>query len=652
MKRLADTSSSPARPSVGLVDPAVSGFGLVDRRAFPLARWIGAVAGAGYRPRVLALPDSTALAALWECAAVVNIGGSVYPERRGALVAAVIAQWMQAGGIWVEVAGAPFAFAAIKGRCEPREDVAPDLLDVVAGMGDGERLLRVTPLGRALLGTLAVPSTLLEANAGSPLPLALFPAANPLFSLVETDRGEGVLSIHRVGAGYFVRWAAAAQRPLRRFLPAALVRAVAHVLPSAPNPPGTKAAYVVLDPLLVARRGGVAAGVAIINASQVPCALPAVVIEVRDDEKTVSTTVVPGTIAAADTWVGEAIIPLRPHDPVDIVAHARGAGMTLARAVAEWPRPPGHFARDLPIPQRPSDFVEFWERGRAEVHALADESEWEPLRDGTPSDVVSTRVRFRSGDGLRIGAVFCRPAPSDARLPGVLVLPSYGCSGMVEFPARLARLGLCALAIDVRGMGARDSAFTLEGEGLLTHGLGSADRHGYRGGILDCLRGLDVLAAHPHVDHTRLAVMGASQGGGLALATGSLDARVRVAVAQVPFLCDIVRSATLVQTDPLAELTRWFTAHPHLVAEATATLAYMDVANFVADLRCPTLITYSRNDYIAPVAGLRTAISRLRCPLTLVHYREGHMAPTLLRHQRWAERWLVSMLTVPPGLRQ
>ncbi len=611
-----------------------------------------AIADAGYRPRVLALPDSTALAALWECAAVVNIGGSVYPERRGALVAAVIAQWMQAGGIWVEVAGAPFAFAAIKGRYEPREDVAPDLLDVVAGMGDGERLLRVTPLGRVLLGTLAVPSTLLEANAGSPLPLALFPAAKPLFSLVETDRGESVLSIHRVGAGYLVRWAAAAQRPLRRFLPEALVRAMAHVLSSAPHPPpgSSTAVYAVLDPVLMARRGGVAVGVAIINASRVPCALPAVMIDVQSDEKIVSTTVVPGTIAAEDTWVGEAIIPLRPHDPVDIAAHARGRGTTPARAVAEWRRPPGHFARDLPVPQRPSDFMEFWEQGRAEVHALADASEWEPLGDGTPSDVVSARVRFRSRDGLRIGAVFCRPVHSDARLPGVLVLPGYGCSGMVEFPVRLARLGLCALAIDVRGMGARDSAFTLEGEGLLTHGLRSAERHGYRGGILDCLRGLDVLAAHPHVDQTRLAVMGASQGGGLALATGSLDARVRVTVAQVPFLCDIVRSATLVQTDPLSELTRWFTAHPHLVAGATATLAYMDVANFVADLRCPTLITYSRNDHIVPVAGLRTAISRLRCPLTLVQYREGHMAPALLHHQRWAERWLVKMLMALPGI--
>jgi cephalosporin-C deacetylase len=51
-----------------------------------------------------------------------------------------------------------------------------------------------------------------------------------------------------------------------------------------------------------------------------------------------------------------------------------------------------------------------------------------------------------------------------------------------------------------------------------------------------------------------------SQGGGLALIVGSLDPRVRAVAAQVPYLCGIVRSAALVDTEPLAELRRWLSA--------------------------------------------------------------------------------------------
>lgn len=79
---------------------------------------------------------------------------------------------------------------------------------------------------------------------------------------------------------------------------------------------------------------------------------------------------------------------------------------------------------------------------------------------------------------------------------------------MDELPERLARLGLCALTIDIRGVGWRGSNFQPEGEGLLTHGLESPTRHAYRGGLMDCLRGLEALRSFGVVDGSSIAVMG------------------------------------------------------------------------------------------------------------------------------------------------
>jgi cephalosporin-C deacetylase len=167
--------------------------------------------------------------------------------------------------------------------------------------------------------------------------------------------------------------------------------------------------------------------------------------------------------------------------------------------------------------------------------------------------------------------------------------------------------------------------------------------------LLDCLRGLDILRDHPLVDARRIGVAGASQGGGLALAVGALRPQLHAVAAEVPFLCDIVRSATVVETDPLAEWRRWCAAHPREVTQAAQTLAYVDVANFVVDIDCPTFLAYSPADRICPVAGLRTVLARLRCPLTAQRYRPGHNAPLLRHYRRRAEAWLVRRLLVSRG---
>lgn len=59
------------------------------------------------------------------------------------------------------------------------------------------------------------------------------------------------------------------------------------------------------------------------------------------------------------------------------------------------------------------------------------------------------------------------------------------------------------------------------------------------------MRAVDAVKAHDAVDASRVAVLGGSQGGGLALAVAGLRDDVVATVADVPFLCHYQRASQI-----------------------------------------------------------------------------------------------------------
>lgn len=627
---------------VGIVPPPPARTDFVDHTLFSAPRWSRALCDAGFAPLRLGLRDPADLVRLWDCRAVLSLGAGVYPELAGALVAAAAARWVRQGGIWVELAGHFFLFGSRGARVTAPGQLALDQFDLAVDTVVDATALRLTASGRAIVGALELPATVLAANAGSNFPLMVFPTLDPWLSLVETDRGDSLLSVSRCGAGYVVRWGAAARRSTRPFLTLALPRLLRHLLRGAgisgASDGEAPAPRMIVDPQLTPQRGGVTLRAAIVNTATVPYAASSLHVAARSAGEVASSTVATGAIAARSARLHEIPLALRPRDLVDVTVALAGPRAAQTQAVAELRQPPGEHAAGLPAPQRPPDFEAFWQRARSDLRREPREEEWIPMPEATTARVITRCVRFRGHGGVRIGGYFSYPARAAAPAPGVLLLPGY--KGMDQFPARLATDGFAVLAIDVRGVGLSAGDFTPSGEGILTHGLSSPERHAYRGAVLDCLRALDVLGAQPMVDAARVGVQGISQGGGLALAIAALDGRVRALVAEVPFLCDIVRSAAAVETEPLAELNRWLRTHPGAAATAVATLAYFDAANFAPDVRCATLLVYAPDDEICPAAGIREAIARLRCPLTTWRCGGGHSYPFLLRHRTRVARWL------------
>jgi len=68
------------------------------------------------------------------------------------------------------------------------------------------------------------------------------------------------------------------------------------------------------------------------------------------------------------------------------------------------------------------------------------------------------------------------------------------------------------------------------------------------------VRALELLARREEVDETRLAIMGASQGGGLSLAVAALSDRPILSLPDIPFLCDFRRSIAITGAGPYPEI--------------------------------------------------------------------------------------------------
>ncbi len=142
------------------------------------------------------------------------------------------------------------------------------------------------------------------------------------------------------------------------------------------------------------------------------------------------------------------------------------------------------------------------------------------------------KLRYEIVPGFYSTALLYEPENLNGRAPGVLNLMGHFASGnKEEFEQKLcikqALSGMVALNLEWIGMGELDTPFN-------SHWFASQlDLVGMNGVGLFYLamrRGLDYLAANPHVDPDRIGVTGLSGGGWQTITLSSLDPRVLVAI--------------------------------------------------------------------------------------------------------------------------
>lgn len=262
----------------------------------------------------------------------------------------------------------------------------------------------------------------------------------------------------------------------------------------------------------------------------------------------------------------------------------------------------------------PDDFDAFWADTIAETRRF-------PLDlTVTPHATRLTQIEvfdvsFRGFGGTPIRAWLRVPRGACGPLPGLVQFFGYGNGrGHALRDLRWASAGYAHLVVDARGQGHGDTDDDHadggpSAGGFLTRGLRSPREYYYRRVYADAVRAVDAIRSLALVDPTRVGAVGASQGGGIALAIAGLVPDIAVAIVQAPFLCGLDRAATLSSEHPYALLTQYFADRRGDTATALDTLRYFDGINHARRATAPALMSTGLLDGIAPPETVLPAFS-------------------------------------------
>jgi cephalosporin-C deacetylase len=280
--------------------------------------------------------------------------------------------------------------------------------------------------------------------------------------------------------------------------------------------------------------------------------------------------------------------------------------------------------RYKPSLYREDDFDTYWHSTVRKALAQPLNAELVPY-DLPARGVVCYALRFDGFEGGRIAGWYLRPEGS-AKAPGLVHYHGY--SGRGARPLDLlpiASQGIAVLSMDCRGQNgqSQDSLVTPEGHhsGWMTKGVRDPQTYYYRHVYADAVRALEVLARRSEVDADRLAVTGASQGGGLTLAVAALTERaLALAMPDIPFLCDFRRGIEITSSGPYPEIVSFLRAFPALRDRVIRTLSYCDCMNLAAWIRCRTIVCNCLCDDVCPPSTIFAAYHHMQCEKSMEVY--------------------------------
>jgi cephalosporin-C deacetylase len=261
-----------------------------------------------------------------------------------------------------------------------------------------------------------------------------------------------------------------------------------------------------------------------------------------------------------------------------------------------------------PEVHEPADLDAFWSARIADARAT------DPLIDMTrvqdPFTLVDTwDVTFAGYAGDPIRAWYMRPAGVESDLPVVVEFIGYGGGrGLPSEHLAWPCAGYAHLVMDTRGQGsgwgAGGDTPDPEGsgaatDGVMTRGIADPSTYYYTRLFVDAVRAIDTARVLPGADGT-VASTGASQGGGLALAAGSLVPDVDAVIANVPFLSHIDRAIDVTDSDPYHQIVNYLAVHRDQEQAVRRTLSYIDVMHLARRAQAPALFSTALRDMTCP----------------------------------------------------
>jgi cephalosporin-C deacetylase len=181
----------------------------------------------------------------------------------------------------------------------------------------------------------------------------------------------------------------------------------------------------------------------------------------------------------------------------------------------------------------------------------------------------------------------------------------------------------------------------------MTRGILDPADYYYRRVYVDAVRAVDVARSHPAVDGARIAVAGASQGGGISIAVAALRDDIVAAIPEVAFLCDMRRATELIDTNPYGEISRYLSVHRHRHETVFHTLRFFDGALLAPRATAPGLFSVGLMDTICPPSTVYAAYNAYGGPKEMVEYAYNDHEGGGEAHEVTKVQWLRARLADP-----
>lgn len=248
-------------------------------------------------------------------------------------------------------------------------------------------------------------------------------------------------------------------------------------------------------------------------------------------------------------------------------------------------------------------------------------------------NVTIDKLTYKGYDDTPIHGWFMVPhAPNTAqtaKYPTIVTFPGYTDDrGYPERYAQWLLLGYAVFAVDVRGQGGETGNYMPEQSGSVKGWVSSnllvPEGSYYHALTIDVVRAIDAAAAQPEVDAAKLATVGGSQGGGLALISAALNPKVSAIIADIPNMCHM-DFGVLNSGSSLTEIAQHLKRYPERLEAILHTLAHYDMLNLASRIKVPVLMSVGWKDGVCLPETIYAVYNRITSEKVIYDYPfSGH----------------------------
>lgn len=239
-------------------------------------------------------------------------------------------------------------------------------------------------------------------------------------------------------------------------------------------------------------------------------------------------------------------------------------------------------------------------------------------------EIQAYELTYHGYDETPIHAHYILPRHHQGDLPCIIMFHGYGGNKKsISHYMKWLIQGYAVLAVDCRGHGDSPdySQYTTDRmASWVTKGILDKNEYYYRKVYVDAVRAVDVVCARPEVDHERIAIMGGSMGGGTTLAVATLDDRPKLAIADMPNMCDLELAISQKTEGSLMFVDDLLHRYPDSIEQVYTTLTYFDHLNLASNIKCRIRLSAGLKDPVCPPMPIYGVYNHIEAPKSIEVY--------------------------------